>query len=552
MTRIMILKWLFMILVALNMALGCGVLAGDALTSPDAQLLVAGKRLFREGVLTTGQALEGISMGEIPLSGAQAACINCHNRSGMGASEAGQWALPVTGPALYQPGPPSLWYQHEVNQPGVNRFRPAYTDIKLAKAIRKGITPTSRTLQSIMPRFNLGGADLKALFAYLKSLTGASPAVDGNTIHWATVVTPDADPVKRKAMLDLMKVFFKERNEETISYLHNGHIPPNRGYAPLRNWELHVWELQGAPVTWSAQLEANFHKRPVFAVLSGIGDGDWQPVHAFCESLEVACLFPNTNLPNVQEGNFYSLYFSKGLTLEAEALAEFLHADPVHQQTRIVQVYREGLLGEVPAAAFRQAMKKNGWVGLNDRQIALDEKIDSAFWRKMIKTERPDALILWLGEHDLANLELSGLLPRSVYLSGHLLNGRLTESLKPSTNKVYLVSPWGTQQLKEERFARIRAWLEARGLSVTDELLQGNVLWLLWLVDDAVEQITDHFAPDYLIERIEDMIGNLSNSSLYPRLSLGPGQRFAAKGCYILSIGPDGQIKPVGNVIVPL
>ena len=103
----------------------------------------------------------------------------------------------------------------------------------------------------------------------------------------------------------------------------------------------------------------------------------------------------------------------------------------------------------------------------------------------------------------------------------------------------------------DERFARMRSWMEAKGVDVTDELLQGSVLWLLWLVDDAVEQITDHFSPDYLIERIEDMMGNLSNSSLYPRISLGPGQRFAAKGCFILGTGADGQLKPLGNPIVP-
>jgi hypothetical protein len=214
-------------------------------------------------------------------------------------------------------------------------------------------------------------------------------------------------------------------------------------------------------------------------------------------------------------------------------------------------VYRKEPQGEVPAAAFRQVLNKNGGIKLKGRQIALAEKIDSAFWRRLMKTERPDALVLWLGEQDLSSLDLSASLPRAVYVSGHRLKGQLPMFLKPSTSKIFLVSPWSTQQLKDERFARMRAWLEARDLAVTDELLQGNVLWLLWLVDDAVEQITDHFSPDYLIERIEDMMGNLSNSSLYPRISLGPGQRFAAKGCYILGAGADGQLKPVGGFIVP-
>ena len=548
----MLLRGLCVILVVLCMAENSVVLSKVMATNPDAQLLESGKRIYREGILSTGQKLEGVAaMGEIPLSGTQAACINCHLRSGMGASEAGQRALPVAGTTLYQPGPPGFWYLHEVAQPGVNRFRPAYTDITLAKAIRAGVTPTGRALQPAMPRFKLADADLNALTAYLKSLSDTSSAVDDDTIHWATVVTPDADPVEKKAMLDVMEAFFKARNAETSRYLHNGHIPPNRGYAPLRNWELHVWELQGAPETWDTQLDAYFHKRPVFAVLAGVGGSHWQPIHNFCEKLEVACLFPNTNLPTIREGDFYSVYFSKGLTLEAEALAEFLRTDQAHHHTRIVQVYRDEPQGNIPATALRQVMQVNGGIGLKDYPIAPKEKIDTTFWRRLMKTERPDSLVLWLSEQDLSSLELSGPLPHAVYLSGHLLKGQLPTSLKPPPNKVYLVSPWSTQQSRDERFTRMQAWMETENLTVTDELLQGNVLWLLWLVDDAVEQITDHFSPDYLIERIEDMMGNLGNSSLYPRISLGPGQRFAAKGCYILGTGTDRQLKPLGTAIVP-
>jgi hypothetical protein len=429
----------------------------------------------------------------------------------------------------------------------VNRFRPGYTDLTLAKAIREGITPTGRSLQSGMPRFILGDDDLNALITYLKSLSDTSPSVDDTVIHWATVVTPDADPVERKAMLDVMEAFFKARNVEITHYQRTGHFPPNRGYAPLRAWQLHIWELQGAPETWGAQLESNFRKNPVFAVLAGVGGRQWQPIHSFCESQKLACLFPNTNVPPVHEDDFYSVYFSKGLTLEAEALAEFLRTQPRHKKDRIVQVYREGLQGEVSAAAFRQA---NGLDKLNDYKLALNEKADSAFWHQLIKSKRSDILILWLSKDDLASLKLSGLIPHAVYLSGHLLKGRLPSSLNLPLDKVFLVSPWASQQLTDDRFARMRAWLDANGLAVTDEILQGNVLWLLWLVDEAVEQITQHYSQDYLIERVEDMMGNFSNSSMFPRISLGPGQRFAAKGCYIQRVGTEGKLQPLGNPIM--
>ncbi|NOT84740.1 MAG: c-type cytochrome [Methylococcaceae bacterium] len=545
------LKKLLLILSIISLLWCSSLLIEKARITEDAQLLEAGKSLYREGVLTNGQPLNGISMGEIVLTGAQAACVNCHRRSGMGASEAGQRVLPITGAALYQPGPPSLWYQHNTSQPNENPLRPAYTDSTLAKAIHEGITPTGRTLQPVMPRFNLNAADRKALLAYLKSLSNPSLAVDADTIHWATVITPDANPAERSATLDLMAAFFKDKNAQISNYLHSGHIPPNRGYAPLRKWVLHVWELQGEPETWGNQLTAHFNKRPVLAVLAGVGGDHCLPVHTFCENQEVACLFPNTNVPPIQDNDFYSRYFSKGLTLEAEVLAEFLRTNQTQQPTHILQVYRQGLQGEVPATIFRQVIQPNGNIKLGNRQIAPKEKLDTLFWHRLIETERPDALVLWLREQDLASLDLTAQLPHTVYLSGHLLKGRASTFVKPPLNKVYLISPWEPQQANVERFIRMREWMEDKNLQVTDELLQGNILWFLWLLDDAVEQITHHFSSDYLIERIEDITGDYSSASPYPRISLGLGQRFAAKGCYILALGTNGQWQPIGNLIVP-
>jgi len=544
-------KTLRLALILLTLFWITGAFAGETPATSDVSLFEAGKRIYREGILTSGQPLEGLAIGEISLKGAEAACINCHLRSGLGVSEAGQQVLPVTGMALYQPGPPSFWYQHQIDKPDVNRFRPAYSDTTLAAALSSGLTPSHRSLQRSMPRFKLNDADLKALIVYLKSLSDLSPAVDDKTIHWATVVTPDSDPLERMAMLDVMETFFKERNAETNRYQHNGHIPPNRGYAPLLEWQLHVWELQGSPDTWRAQLDSFYRNRPVFALLAGVGPGDWQPIHNFCESVETACLFPNTNLPTIKESNFFSMYFSKGLTLEAEVLAEFLRADQTHLNGHVVQVYREGSQGSVPASVFRQMIKTNAYVKLQDSSIPQTEKIDSKFWSKLIKAEQPDSLILWLSEQDLASLKLSDSLPKAVYLSGHLLKGQLSPSLEASKDRIFLISPWPNEHVKEERFARVQHWMDEKGVAVTDKLLQGNVLWLLWLVDDAVEQITHYFSPAYLIERIEDMMVNLTNSSMYPHISLGPGQRFAAKGGYILHAKAEGELEPVGSYIVP-
>ena len=48
-----------------------------------------------------------------------------------------------------------------------------YTDESTARVIREGIDADGRKLSTLMPRFQLGDADMAALIAYLKSLDRA-------------------------------------------------------------------------------------------------------------------------------------------------------------------------------------------------------------------------------------------------------------------------------------------------------------------------------------------------------------------------------------------
>ena len=53
--------------------------------------------------------------------------------------------------------------------------------------------------------------------------------------------------------------------------------------------------------------------------------------------------------------------------------------------------------------------------------------------------------------------------------------------------------------------------------------------------------MADAFVRDYLIERMEDMIARRLVTGYYPHLSLGPGQRFASKGGYIVRYATPGS-----------
>lgn len=522
-------------------------LAGQQVAADEQSIVQRGQQIYRQGILPSGEPLQGLMQGDLTFSGAQAACITCHRRSGLGSIEGGRSVLPVTGTALYQPGPAGLWQKFAFKTQGNDFFRPAYTDSSLSKAIRDGVTPTGRALRAPMPRFNLSDDDMQALIAYLKTLSNtSSPGVDETTLHLATVIAPDADPAERKAMLDVIEAYIKEKNTETRSETRRRQTSKEVMYTSYRKLDLRVWELQGQPETWEAQLQEKYRQQPVFALVSGLAGSHWQPVHSFCEHSEVACVFPNTVVPVIQTEDFFSLYFSKGPALEAQALAKYLQAQA--QSAPILQVFRDEPKGAAAAEQFRQSL---GQVAVKERKLASGEKLDAAFWAELLKAEQPGTLVLWLAKEDLASVDETALAKSTIYVSASLAGEQMPPALQSLREQLRLLASWDTAEAREPRVARTRLWLQTRQVAFTHEVLQANTFWALLSMTDAVKHLAGNFSPAYLLERLEDMTESLGVTSIYPRLSLGPGQRFAAKSARVLKFNAQGKLEPVSDWINP-
>ncbi|MGB8599116.1 MAG: cytochrome C, partial [Burkholderiales bacterium] len=255
------------------------------------QLIEQGKRIYREGVLSDGSLLRA-SQGSLSLSGAEAACVRCHRRSGFGGSEGRRFARPLIGKYLFtEPDHNSI--ASRVPQALQNRRHAAYTTPTLLRALGEGIDSTDRPLDPLMPRYKFSAQDVEALNAYFVSLSAnLSPGVDDKTAHFATIVTDDVPPEKSRLMLEMLNIFVADKNAGTR--LEDGRKRVGREYIDraYRKWELHVWQLSGAPETWLKQLQDYYRQQPVFAVISGISTQNWAPIHAFCEQAEIPCVYP--------------------------------------------------------------------------------------------------------------------------------------------------------------------------------------------------------------------------------------------------------------------
>jgi len=378
----------------------------------------AGEAIYLRGRLPSGQLVRGERVGGASVQGADAACVNCHRHSGLGSAEGRSYIPPITGQFLFHPKAEKL---EDLDLPYVEGARPnrePYTEETLARAIRAGISADGKPLSMLMPRYALDDAAMAALSAYLKQLTAKSvPGVGESVLQFATIITPDVDAAKRAAFLAVIKDYFDEKNANARAVSPRMYSYRRQMFRVTRHWELHVWELTGPAETWEAQLRQRLAAEPVFAVISGIGGRNWAPVHHFCEQARLPCLFPNVQLPVVAESDFYTLYFSRGVLLEAGLISHQLQdAASVPTVKRLVQVYRATDIGAAAAQALAVEARAAGIEVVS--RILKGSTAKAELAAAIAEAGPGDGLVLWLRPEDLAALGANPARATGVWISG--------------------------------------------------------------------------------------------------------------------------------------
>jgi len=527
-----------------------------------AEIQRQGERMYRLGILPSGKPLEAIVMGDIKVDSNIFSCVSCHLRGGLGSNEGGVVTPPTNGSKLFQP----LYYGRELTPAERSRLakhyqtpplRPAYTDSTLAVIIRDGIDPTGKEMKAIMPRYLLDDRDMGILISYLKSLSAEqSPGVTDKTIRFATVITEEVALEDRTAMLATLDNFVADWNSQAKIREARVKYPEIAQEADLsyRRLSLARWELKGPPAIWRSQLEEYLRKEPVFALIGGITTGEWKPVHEFSEEHKIPSVFPLTDFPVNSGFDWYTLYFSKGLYQEGETAARALRrtADIADDDT-VLQLSRDTREGHALSAGFQETWQEFGRKPPVNQVIPADGPIQKEFIRQLTENYKPAVILLWTGSEALPALEAiasDSTRPRAVYLSASLFQQTvltLPEQVRSFTRITY---PYRLPLDEKMHASNANAWLQKRNIPVNDRRISTRMYSLMLLMTETMKKMRRNFYRDHFLDIISMSAGH--NFPDYERLSFGPGQRYAAKGCYVveLSRGPKPTFIRISDWVI--
>lgn len=513
-----------------------------------------GERMYREGILPSGQPMKAFVSDDVPVDGTAFTCVSCHLRSGLGSVEGEVVTPPTNGRVLYQERKPYVKGAEFV--PSISNYakylpeRPAYTDKTLATLITAGVDPTGRSVLKAMPRYELEDADVAILMAYLKTLCDQPPpGVGEKGLKFATVIVDGTDPVAVESMIAPLQFSVDRKNSLATAAKANERVA-RMGYNMLGDlhgytFTLSRWILKGSPDSWRAQLEEHYAREPVFALLGGISHGTWEPVHRFCEERRIPELFPIVDEPVISETDWYTQYLSRGIRQEGEAAARYLHGmvELIKDRT-IVQVSRDSKRSRALAEGFRGVWAATGHAPAIDVLLAADERLTVEKLRQIVARDRPAVLIAW---DDAALVEaLPELMaqadhPGMIIASGPSLGETLwtiPESLRPA---LYLTWPYRLPQ--DERRYDQAAYKVLAGKRPGD--YDPVILRQAYIAQEVLGKALMMMRGEYYRDFLLDTIGMMEDMyfPLYERVSFGPGQRYASKGCYVVQLGKGA--KPV-------
>jgi ABC-type branched-subunit amino acid transport system substrate-binding protein len=322
------------------------------------------------------------------------------------------------------------------------------------------------------------------------------------------------------------------------------------GEVAYKRIKLLRWNLNGSPESWQGQLQEYYDREPVFALLGGISSGPWQPIHDFCEKKGLPSILPITDLPVISDKDWYTLYFSKGPFQEGEAAAKYLNRALSNVNGGILQLTVGSSRSQLLAKGFSQT-----WLELRgnmpkelqlDSGKAVQQLADKSFVSGMA------AVLIWL-EPEEAKLALKLLetFQGPVFLPGGEVDFSSLELSDAQRERIFFTYPYRLP-VDEKKYD---AYTDQIFINSPKDTRSKKIIKQVYSINQVLNQALMELKGDYYRDALLDVLGMGMGGGmgvvldtafpLYERLSFGPNQRYASKGCYVVQLPKGPSLHPV-------
>ena len=522
--------------------------------------ILAGKNIYMHGKLSSGEDVFATTVGDVQLTGEQAACVNCHRHSGLGSIEGSTIAPAITGEILFSEQKIKAHrYQPLANQAAYALDRPAYTENSLKNTLISGVDINGKPLELLMPRYTFAENDFKHLHAYLNSLSINNAGVTDTTLHIATIIDGRASADKINTMLSTLERFISDLNSGTrreVERTAQAPIQKEWLYRGYRKYKLHIWKLSGEPDSWQKQLNKYYDETPVFAVVSGISKDSWENIDRFCNAREVPCILPNTKTPGYSANNFYTLYFNAGPYNDASVITRYFHDKTTNnnEAVNIVQLYDGSSYSEVAKNTLHDEFASDKKYNISS--VSLDTINNNQNIDQHLKNKNT-TVIIWSEKLDASLIEALSSNKnkiKSIFIPYYLATSSETRKKLDNIGLEVLTSyPYVKPSSEPRDTIRSTVWGRSRKIDTTEKAVFTNTFTAIKLLLNAIKHARSHFNRAYIIELLEHKLDKSVLTGMYPKLTIGPGQRYASRGGYIMKVPDDvsSALQPVSEWLLP-
>ncbi|MCF4998493.1 ABC transporter substrate-binding protein [Pseudomonas syringae] len=470
----------------------------------------AGKRLYREGVSASGEAIMArVGAADVLLPATSLPCANCHGTDGLGRPEGGVRPPPLNWARL------TSKYGQTVN----GRNYPGYSDSTVAKVIQQGRDPGHNRLDPSMPRFLLSMKDQRNLTAYLKRLADErDPGLDSETLHLGTLL-PSEGPLAEEGA--------------TVAAVLNGSVARINQAGGIHGRQLRLTVIDPGPDRASAEraLRQLIDQEQIFALVAPLAPALDGELGATLEPDGVPLIGPLSLLGSEQTSRqiFEPL---PGLRDQLIALADYAGVSLRVLPGPTLIAYPDEPGQAQAAHNLGQYLQDRGW-----QNVSL-QVYDPVSGTLPLGSRSVFFLGSGGGFSRLASgLQSAGQLPY-LFATSSQVAGDLLQVPEGFSRRVFLSYPFVPSDWTQTGRVALSVLREHQGLGAEHGVLQVGAYASMLLLSEGMKQAGRDASREKLVTALEGL--HDFDTGLTPRISFGPGRRSGLRGAHVVTVDlPD-------------